>query len=387
MRVVVWASLLCLVSPAAWADAPTSWAEALAREGKKKRKLKEKFSDAERRQMLRAGSIWYPVATEQVDLAGTPDFFPAKYDPHVPLRCDYLDEETGGTTPKFKCRVVGGPNAGTKIKVKYLVEGARNDEVHTEIAATRIFWALGFGADFIYPIDRLICRGCPKDPHHGGEIVPWQIFEHVMIEEKLGKKIEAEPDQGWQWAELEAMGAKDLPAATRRAQLDALKLLAVMLRHYDNKPENQRLICLKADIGKDGLCKRPHFLVQDLGGTFGPGWNGYGPAFAKWWRQKSYGRWLSDKFNLDGWIKAPIWHDRARCVGDLNHLAGAAGGLEMPRISEAGRAFLAERLQRLRQNPQGLVALFRAARFPRPRAWAAAFWAKADAIINHTCPE
>ena len=51
-------------------------------------------------------------------------------------------------------------STGDVVKVRY---GADNGEVEGTVLATRLLWALGFGADGAYPV-RLVCHGCSDDP-------------------------------------------------------------------------------------------------------------------------------------------------------------------------------------------------------------------------------
>ena len=69
------------------------------------------------------------------------------------VTCDYSDKALAGQSPKFACVA-----AGDDLKVKF---GGDNAEVYAEVAATRLLWALGFGADRMYPV-RVVCRGCPE---------------------------------------------------------------------------------------------------------------------------------------------------------------------------------------------------------------------------------
>ena len=114
--------------------------------------------------------------------------------------------------------------------------------------------------------------------------------------------------------------------------------MAMFLAHWDNKPENQRLICLSGPPGRDGRCARPLAMLQDVGGTFGP-----------------------RKVDLDGWRDAPIWKDRAACTVSMETLPHDGATFVTAIISEAGRQFLADRLSRLRDSQ--IEALFRGARF------------------------
>ena len=68
--------------------------------------------------------------------------------------------------------------------------GRTNGEVYAEVAATRLLWALGFGADPMYPV-RVSCRGCPAiyggRPRHRRQVV----FDPAAIERKMkGTELE-----------------------------------------------------------------------------------------------------------------------------------------------------------------------------------------------------
>ena len=160
----------------------------------------------------------------------------------------------GGSTPKFDCEL---PN-GDKVKVKY---GRDNAEIYAEVAASRLLNTLGFPADRMYVVKSVRCYGCPEDPHvgmqclnEGGELDAcfrnldynvYHDFDYAVIERGVkGRRIETETTSGWTWFELEKID----PAAggASRAQVDALRLLAIFLGHWDNKNKNQRLLCLSS---------------------------------------------------------------------------------------------------------------------------------------------
>jgi hypothetical protein len=58
-------------------------------------------------------------------------------------------------------------------------------------------------------------------------------------------KIEMVEDQGWSWRELMNFNGV---GAEQKVQLEALALLMSILQHPDNKPANQRLVCLKDGV-------------------------------------------------------------------------------------------------------------------------------------------
>ena len=84
----------------------------------------------------------------------------------------------GGKTSKFFCQLMGPSASGeielkfkdkTKqkrelIKVKYHPPNDLNNEVYGEVLGSRLLWALGFGADRMYPVEKVRCYGCSADP-------------------------------------------------------------------------------------------------------------------------------------------------------------------------------------------------------------------------------
>ena len=119
------------------------------------------------------------------------------------------------------------------LKVKY---GHNNPETFGEVAATRLVSALGFGADRMYVVGAVRCFGCPAFPYPKVGIFdalrtdPSRAvdFEMAVIERRLpGREIEG----GWGWPELSTVDAA--AGGATRAEVDALRLLAVFLNNWD----------------------------------------------------------------------------------------------------------------------------------------------------------
>ena len=257
------------------------------------------------------------------------------------VTCDYHEETFAGATPKFGCTI----DRTDRVKVRY---GRDNPEIFAGIAATRLLWALGFGADALYPV-RVVCHGCPRkisldDPQ--AAVTGVTHFDFAAIERKMaGSEMEApSAGPGWSWSELDAVDEK--AGGAPLAHRDALKLLAVMLQHTDSKPEQQKLLCV-GDVPKHDLakCPTPFMMIHDVGLTFG--------AASLMNRKTVSGA------NLEGWSGTPVWKDQAKCIGNLP--PSQTGTLSYPRISEAGRRFLANLLAQL--TDAQLRDLFKAARF------------------------
>jgi hypothetical protein len=360
-----------------------------------KKALRE-LSAEDRVAILRHSQVWSPIDTASVDIkAGPPGA--GGFAPGAAVTCDFVDKKLSGSTPKFACAVAPEDD----VKVKY---GLRNGEVYGEVAATRLLWALGFGADRMYPV-RVICRGCPKKlGGRVGERGDEWIFDPAAIERKAaGKVVETRAGEGWSWKELDLVeaAAGGAPVAHR----DALKLAAVFMQHGDNKPQQQRLVCLDKELEKEKahekragngelpgieepepeggeLCLHPFMLINDLGLTFG--------------RVDILNRDTLEGVNFERWSRTPIWKSGDACVGNLPK--SLTGSLHDPVISEAGRQFLADRLAKL--SDAQIRDLFDVARFQLRTAdtpslhqehvtiddWVTAFKNKRDEIASRRCP-
>jgi hypothetical protein len=336
----------------------------------------EALTPQERHEAIRRAEVWSPTDIRSLDLKAGPDAAGA-FAPNEWVTCEYKEKkEPSGHSPKFACET----SPGHEVKVKY---GPRNAEVFGEVLATRLFWALGFPADRMYPV-RVRCHGCPKDPKHSPEMAgKVVVFNPAAIERKLpGRAMETRTDSGWKWSELEDVGPAAAPGA--RAQRDALKLLAAFVQHTDSKAANQRLLCpVGEDMGRTG-CRRPVLMVNDLGLTFG---------------HAGLMNRNVDSVSLATWAEVPVWRDRGQCEAELK--GSFTGSLGNPKISEAGRVFLAGLLAQL--SDAQLRDLFETARVKRrsddpssdpakdgPPArvneWVTAFKLKRAQIVDHRCP-
>ena len=341
----------------------------------------DEVSAGERRALLDRAEVFRPVDTARLNLLTGPQGKGA-FAAHAEVACQFAfpDEPLTGATPKFECAVA----PEDVVKVKF---GDDNGEVYAEVAASRLFWALGFFADRVYPV-RIVCLNCPADPYRVSTTewrlgrpgnVGTRIFDPAIIERKLdGESIEMNDFEGWSWQELESVADNEVGAS--RAQIDALKLLAAFIQHVDSKPENQALLCADDAVTKDRQgnegCRRPFLMVKDLGSSFA-----------------AASKVTFPKMKLESWRGVGVWKDAESCQAQLT--SSIVGTLSHPRISEAGRRFLAARLSLL--SDKQLSDLFTAARVERRKDkvegrdatvadWVAVFKAKRDQVVNHRCP-
>jgi hypothetical protein len=323
--------------------------------------------------LLKRAKVWREPADpiERANLGRNPPGLPDE------IACKYKPEKADGTTPKFECVLPGGE----VVKVKY----GSTSEIPAEIAATRLLSALGFGADRMYLLRTVRCFGCPRSPFRSMQLAElthvgrrdeadfdyntYSDFEWPAVERKFaGRPIVHASNKGWGWYQLEKID--HAAGGASRAEVDALRLIAVFLAHWDNKSENQRLVCVDADAGAS--CDHPFALLQDVGATFGP-----------------------NKSNLRGWRSVRIWKDPASCLVSLKTLPYQGGTFEERRISEAGREWLARRLTRLSRSQ--IADLFKGSQMAEPRhwwssrrtvgGWADAFDEKVQQIVKRApCP-
>lgn len=162
-------------------------------------------------------------------------------DPHA----DYvfIDEDMGGTSPKFYVKDTNG--------VKWLVKlGA---EAKPETVATRLVWAMGYFTDEDYFLPQIHVQGLPKLRRKMfGASPKTGIVPNVRLKrqgEDL-KKVE-----NWEWFDNPFVGTREL---------NGLRVVVGLINDWDLTTDNNKVYV--AD-------QERHYVVSDLGATFGKtGW-------------------------------------------------------------------------------------------------------------------
>ena len=116
------------------------------------KKPKPDATEQARLEAIRRAQVWKQTDVPSMDLVAGPQGAGA-FTPDASVACNYLDKRLSGNTPKFACLIP----PDDELKVKY---GRSNSEVYAEVAAARLFWALGFYSERMYPV-RVACTGCP----------------------------------------------------------------------------------------------------------------------------------------------------------------------------------------------------------------------------------
>jgi hypothetical protein len=299
-----------------------------------------RVSRHERDDALARARIWAPP---RVPVAAA--YFGTDPSHPLELTCRFKVSELGGTTRKFDCQLENGET----IRVKY----GDGPELPAEAATTALLRALGFGADDVRLLERLRCYGCPDEPFLTMKAIELtgsaslyettidfdkhRDFAWVSIERKWpASAIESEDLEGWAFFELDNVDAAK--GGAPRTHVDAMRLLAVFLAHWDNKAENQRLVCLSSAWIEGTPCPEPFLLLQDVGATFGP-----------------------RKLGLESWKQVEIWKDRTSCTLSMSGLPHDGATFADVQITEEGRQFLGRLLSQLSERQ--LTDLFTTARF------------------------
>ena len=129
----------------------------------------------------------------------------------------------------------------------------------------------------MYPT-RVTCRLCPDDPFAAsssdwqrgspsGDVVSTKEFDPAVIERESGSSVEVPGYEGWAFPELDKLTPSG--GGATRAQIDALKLLAVFIQHSDSKPGQQEIVCQKGQQAERREGQRD--LRRGVAGDQGPG--------------------------------------------------------------------------------------------------------------------
>ena len=153
-------------------------------------------------------------------------------------------DEVSGTTPKFDCELP----SGEKIKVKY----GWTQEIPSEVAATRLLHALGFGADqrvtrrdgavLWVPVPAIPHARAARDAQRSTAYVDKQ-HRLLLVSRLQGRQRRAQSRRRADRSRATSAGGHSTSSnkidpsrgGATRAEVDALRLMAVFLHHWDNK--------------------------------------------------------------------------------------------------------------------------------------------------------
>jgi len=169
-----------------------------------------------------------------------------KDQPHLPVK--FTKEDMHGTSPKFEVK----DQDGTKWKAKM------GPEARPEVAAARLLWAMGYGANENYFFSDLKVQNLPSHLKRGrnfvaapDEVKAVRLQRHPGGEKKSGN---------WSWRHNPFVGTREF---------NGLRVMMALINNWDLKDDNNAIF---EDPSSRG---RALYAVTDVGASFGPAGENY----------------------------------------------------------------------------------------------------------------
>jgi hypothetical protein len=209
--------------------------------------------------------------------------------------------------------------------------------MYTEVAATRLFWALGYPVQPAYSTAAVVCHGCPEDDafrQKGGRQT--MVYIDAMVDRPYPSAVEL---ANWSVRDIASRVYWEEWPAQKRLHFDGLVALAGLIHHRSNARQQNSLVCLTRSGSDCSPDSDTLMFFADLGSTFGA---------------------PHAKGQHSSWIEHPVWADASSCRVYLpwKDMPPASAHLQ---ITEPGRRFILDRIGALTDDH--LRAVFRAAHF------------------------
>ena len=161
----------------------------------------------------------------------------------------FVEEDTSGSRPKLKVRDAAGVNWSAKLAPP----DPLLNEVHAEIAASRIMWALGYFVDENYYVPSGRILGATKLTRSADVVGPDGSFKVARFErdDPALKKVGE-----WKIEDNIFKGTKEL---------SGFLAAMMLLNSWDVKPLNTAIRRMEGSDSKGA----DYYLLSDLGSTFG----------------------------------------------------------------------------------------------------------------------
>jgi len=188
----------------------------------------------------------------------------------------FVAEDATGTNPKITVTDA----QGMKWSVKFATSESKN-EVHSEVAASRLVWALGYMVEDVYFVASGRIEGATKLNRARESVAADGTFTAARFE----SRDPAMQRTGRTWS-LDKNPFKD----TR--ELSGLKIMLAMLSNWDTKESNTDILEVRTPAGP----LEARYIISDLGATFGK--MGSGPDFLT-----GRSRWDLEDFQKSPFVK------------------------------------------------------------------------------------
>src|SRR5581483_10793299 len=165
-----------------------------------------------------------------------------KHQPKPPV--EFVEEDRHGSNPKFDIRDADGKKWKAKLGL----------EARPETVASRLLWAVGYGANEDYFFPHLHVNNMPPQLRrrraygltgHAGDVPNVRLQRHLDTEKKVGE---------WNWRHNPFYGTREF---------NGLRVMMALIANWDLKDDNNAVF---ADEKKSGL---KLYEVSDVGTAFG----------------------------------------------------------------------------------------------------------------------
>jgi hypothetical protein len=172
----------------------------------------------------------------------------AERSPKTPFT--FLAEDLTGTKPKVSVRDANG----TEWQIKFAGPSPKDNEVHAEIAASRLTWAFGYFVEEHYYVAEGKIDGVKALKRAAGSVAPDGTFRVARFERRSQDVIRT--GRRWSFERNPFSGSREM---------GGLKILTILLGNWDTKSSNTEVFQVRTADG--GVEDR--YLFTDLGSTFG----------------------------------------------------------------------------------------------------------------------
>jgi hypothetical protein len=186
----------------------------------------------------------------------------------------FIAEDVTGTNPKVRVKDAND----VEWSVKFAGTEAYKNEVHAEVAATRLVWALGYLVEENYFVESGKIEKIGALKRAGEAIAADGSFKLARFERKDPSMKDTELT--WSFKANPFVGTREL---------SGIMILTAALHHWDLKSDNTAIV----QVRRQGALEA-WYLFSDLGSTFG--------------KMESLPRVISgrDRWNLEAYRKEPL---------------------------------------------------------------------------------
>ena len=181
----------------------------------------------------------------------------------------FVEEDRSGTNPKITVKDAQGRSWDVKF----------DEEVHAEVAANRIVWALGYGVEDQYFVRSGVVAGAKGLTRARKHVGSNGAFRDARF--RFRNPAATRTEEEWTLQRNPFVGSKEL---------SGLQLVMALLNNWDIRgPRNNQVLRARLPGGR----VERRFIVSDLGATFGR--MGGGPI-------SNHSKWNLEHFKREGFI-------------------------------------------------------------------------------------